>query len=118
DGARVNTGREGANDGNVVGGENFGNVRDGGNGDAAFVHTAVDGDVRVAVDDSGCYVKTSAIDDLRSGGGFYIRTDFGDFAVLDKDGAVFDGAFRDGEDCSVLNQDDGRGIRRIRGGNC
>src|ERR1700722_19823481 len=35
---------------------------------------------------------------------------FGDFTILNKDGAVLDRAVRDGEDGGVLNQDDGRGL--------
>ena len=33
----------------------------------------------------------------------------GNFAILNKDGAVLDGAVRNGEDRGVLNQDDRRG---------
>src|SRR5262249_31242164 len=107
-----------AKDRDVVGVENFGDVGDGRNGDAAFVHTAVDSDVRVAVDDAGCDVEASAIDDLRACRGFYVRTDFGDFAVFDENRTVFDGALRDGEDGGVLNQNDRRRVGWSRSGNC
>src|SRR5262249_35131286 len=102
-------------DGDVVGVEDFGNVRNRGDGDAAFVDAAVDGDVRVAVNDAGRDVHSGTVDNLRAGRSFNASTDLGDLAVLNKDGTVLDGAFSDGEDGGVLNEDDGGSVGRRRG---
>src|SRR6266852_426959 len=39
-------------------------------------------------------------------------TNFSDFAILNKDGAVLDGSMRDSEDGGVSNHDDGGSVRR------
>ena len=107
--------REIAIDVDVVGIENVGDVGDRRDGDAAFVDAAVDGDVRVAIDDAGHDELARGVDHLRVFRRFDGGADFGDFAILNKDGAVLDGAVRNGEDGGVLNQDDRRRIGRSGG---
>jgi hypothetical protein len=94
----------------VVGIQNVGDIRDRGYGDAAFIDVAVNGDVRVAVDDARHDELASSVDDLRLFGGFDGQAHLGDFAILNKDGPVLDGAAGDGQDGGVLDQDDGRGL--------
>src|SRR5208282_1116234 len=81
-----------AKDVNVIRIEDVRDIHHRRDGYAAFVHAAVDGNVRVAVDDSGDYELARGVVYLR----IFWRLDggphFGDFAILNKDGAVFDGA--------------------------
>ena len=67
---------------------------------AAFVDAAIDGDVRVAIDDAGDDVLAGGIDDRGAGGLHDLLADFGDLAVLDQDGA-FEGALGHGHDGGV-----------------
>src|SRR5579859_4962710 len=66
----------------------------------------------MAIDDAGHDELAGSVDDRGVLGSLYRWTDFGDFAVLDKDRAVFDGAVRDGQDSCVLNEDDRAGFGR------
>src|ERR1700733_5979835 len=68
-----------------------------------FVDVLVERDVRVAVDDAGCKVFSSGIDDGGVGGGADGGAYGGDFAVLDVDGAVLDVAVGDGHHGGVLD---------------
>src|SRR6267142_1511943 len=111
-----NAAGEVAIDRNVIGIENFRYIRDGRNGDAAFVDAAIHGDVRVAINDAGRDEHSGAVNDLRAAGSFDVWAHFGNLAVLDQHRTVLDGALRHGQDSSVLNQDDGRRVRRGSGG--
>src|ERR1700722_3734240 len=69
----------------------------------------------MAIDNAGDYELAGGVEYLgvlrRPEG----RPDFRDFAVLNKDRAVLDGAVRNSEDGGVLDQDHRRGIGRIGG---
>src|SRR5262249_3649679 len=101
----------------VVGIQYFCGVGDGGDRDAAFIHAAVNGDMRVAIDDAGNDKLALGIDHRGVFGSFDVGADFGDLAVLDEDRAALDGALGDGQDGSVLNDDDRAGVGR-RGPGC
>ena len=60
-----------------------GDVDDGRNGNAAFVHVTVNGNVRMTVNDAGDDELAGRIDHLCVGGSFYVGADFGDFSILD-----------------------------------
>ena len=100
---------------NVIGIEDFGDVCNGGNRDAAFVDATFNGDVRMAIDDARHHELTSGIDDGRILRYFDGRADFGDFAILNKDRGVLKRAVRDGKNGGVLNQDDRTDVGRRRG---
>jgi hypothetical protein len=91
-------------DGNVVGIQHIGDVGDRGDGDAALINAAIHGDVRVAIDNARNDELPGGIDHLRIFGSFDAGADVDNFAVLNEDRAVFDGAVRNGEDGGVLNQ--------------
>ena len=93
---------EGAVDGDVLGIEDVADIHHGGDADAAFVDTAIDGDVGVAIDDAGDDVLIGGVDDLGAGGLHDLLADFGDFTVLDEDGA-FEGALGDRHHGGVLD---------------
>src|ERR1700675_3275860 len=71
----------------------------------------------MAIDDAGDYELARGVEYLRVFRCLDGRPDFRDFAILNKDRAVLDGAVRNGEDRGVLDQDHRRRIRRI-GGEC
>jgi hypothetical protein len=80
----------------------------------AFVDGVVR-DVRVRVDDAGRDEFARAVDDVGARRNLDVRADGGDLAVAHEDGAVLDGAVRDGHDGRVPNRDDGRrGRARLR----
>ena len=79
------------------------------NGNAAFID-AFCGDMRMAIDNSRDHELPRSVDNLSSGRRFDGLPDFGNLAVLDEDGAVLDGAMRNGHHRGVLNQDDGGSV--------
>jgi hypothetical protein len=98
------TASEVAVDVDVIGIEDVRDIRYGGDGNAAFIHAAVNGDVRVAIDDAGYDELARGVENL----GILRRLDrlahLGDFSILNKDRAFLNGAVRNGENCGVLNQ--------------
>src|SRR5262249_14341691 len=86
------------------------------NGDAAFVDAAIYCDVRVAINNAGRYEHSGAVNHLRTCGSLHVWADFGDFAVLDEDGAMFDSSLRYSQDGCVLNENDRWCVGRSRGG--
>ena len=101
----------------VFGIQHVGDVRDRRDRDAAFVDVAVHRDVRVAIDDAGHDELAVGVNDLRVFRRFAMDwADFGDFSVLDQDGAVLDRAVRDGQNRGVLDEHDcGRWVSRFGG---
>src|SRR5260370_26211526 len=85
----------------VVGIKHVGDIDHGGDGDAAFVHISIDGDVRVAVDNAGHDELAGGIYDLRVFRSFYGGADLGDFSVFDQDRTTLDGAVPDRQDGRV-----------------
>ena len=71
--------------------------------------------MRVTIDDAGHDVLTGGIKHLRVAGGLDGLADFGDFAILNKDRAVLDGAVRNGENGGVFDENHGRGVGGIGG---
>ena len=98
----------------VLGVQNFFHCHHGRNRNATLVD-ALGSDVRVTVDDSGNDELPGSVDDLCAGRGLDGLSDFRDFAVLNEDGTVLDGAVRNREHRGVLDQDDGGAVRRSRG---
>src|ERR1700674_1884373 len=90
--------------------QHLGNIGHRGDGDAALVDAAVHRDVRMAVDDPGDDELSGGIDDLGILGRFDGLTDFGNLAILNKDGTVLDGAVGNRKNGSVLNQNDRGGV--------
>src|SRR5580704_6676636 len=71
----------------------------------------------MAIDDAGDDELARGVEYLRVFRRLDGRPDFRDFAILNKDRAVLDGAVRNGEDGGVLDQDHRWRIRRS-GGKC
>src|SRR5579863_6084324 len=92
-------------DRNVVGIQNVSDVDDRRNGNAAFIDAAIHGDVRMAINNPWDDKLPGGIDHLRIFRSFDAGADFHNFAVLDQDRAVFDGAVGNSEDGGVLNQE-------------
>src|SRR6266566_2016861 len=113
---RGDAARQVAIDVDVVGIEYIRDVRDGRNGDAAFVDAAVYGDVRMAINDSGNHELPRGVNHLRAFWRFDGLADGGDLSVFDQDGAMLDGAVRHGQNRRVLNQDHLPRLRRSRRG--
>jgi hypothetical protein len=93
-------------DADVLGIENVLDVHHRRDGDAAFVDAAIDGDVRVAVDDAGRNIHAGRVDHLRIGRSGDVRPERGDFPAANQDRAVFDAAVRDGDERGVPDEDD------------
>src|SRR6266404_5386181 len=66
----------------------------------------------MAIDDARHHELASRVDDSCACRSLKRWANLSDFAVLDKDRAVFNGAVRNGEDRRILNQNHGTGIRR------
>src|SRR5260370_30039489 len=66
----------------------------------------------MAIDNAGDDKLSRGVDNLSVFGGIDSLADFGDFAILNKDRTVLDGAVRDGEDGGVLNDNDGGSVGR------
>ncbi len=73
----------------ILGIEDFRHVHNRRDGNAAFIN-AFRGDVRVAIDNPGNDELSRGIDHLSVFRRLNALADFGDFAILNKDGAVFD----------------------------
>src|SRR2546430_14495580 len=69
--------------------------------------------MRMAVDNAGHDDLSRGVDHLSVFWSAHGLADFSDFAVLNKDGAVFDRSVRDGQNGSVSNQNDGGRLRRV-----
>jgi len=89
--------------------ENLRHVHHRGDGNTALVD-AFRRDVRMAIDDTGDDELSRGVDDLSVFRRIDGRADFGDLAILNKDGAVLDGSVGDGEDGRVSNHDDSRRV--------
>jgi len=76
----------------VVGVEHIGDVHHGGDGHGAFVDTAVNSNVRMAVDDPGRNELAGGINHDRVRRSFQGTPDRGDLSVFDQDVAFVDGA--------------------------
>src|ERR1700687_1022418 len=90
--------------------QHLGNISHRGDGDAAFVDAAVHRDVRMAIDDPGDDELSGGIDDLGILRRFDRLANFGNLALLNKDGAVLDGAVGNRKNGGVLNQNDRGGL--------
>ncbi len=66
----------------------------------------------MAIDNAGDDELPVGVDDLGTRRSLNQRTDFGNFAILDENGAVLDRAVRNRKDGGVLDQDDGGSVRR------
>src|ERR1019366_2291711 len=75
-------------DGDILRVEHVLDIDHGGDADAAFVDAAIDGNVRVAIDDAGDHVLIGGIDDLDAGGLHEHLAKLGDLAVPHQDGAL------------------------------
>lgn len=92
----------------VFGIQNVADIHHRGDREAAFIHVAADGDVRMAINNPRQNKFAAGVDHRRAIRRYDAGADFGDFAIANQDRAVFDIAVRDGEDRGVLDQRDVR----------
>src|SRR5439155_19919741 len=77
-----------------------------------LIDAALDGEVRVGVDDAGHDEHAGGVDDLRTGVGGQVRADGRDLAAADEDVGVRQDVVADGDDGRAADEDFAAGLDR------